>query len=468
MSLSRKIGNIGSILDSASTGTFMSKAASDAAFESISYSSLSGTPTVLDSANVTAIIDSAYVQARQTLGSVVLDSAAIISVIDSNYVQARTTTVSSGFVDYEYTATSGQTTFQDSDLNSNILSYTTDGIMVFYNGVLLRDSSDYTASDGSSVVLASGADSGSTVSISKWTIPSAGGGAAGIAWGGDRAIVFNDPYSTKVIDYFDITTTGNAASFGNYSSSAGRNVGLSDTTYGVCAGNYEIVDIEYITIATTGNTSDFGDLTIGRRNMSSVADGTYGIFSGGNGNNTDVIDYITVASPGNATDFGDLSAISYSGQGVNDATRGVISLGYNSSLNTFVNTIEYITMATPSNSTDFGDLTQGKCQGGGTGCDDGTYGIFVAGIDNSISSLNEIEYIIVQTTGNATDFGDLLSAISFCASTSNDTRGVINGGTSPNSNVIQYITMATPSNATDFGDLTVASSQIGATSGSPS
>ena len=122
MSLSRKIGNIGSILDSASTGTFMSKAASDAAFESISYSSLSGTPTTLDSANVTAIIDSAYVQARQTLGSSALDSAAITSIIDSNYVQARTTTVSSGFVDYEYTATSGQTTFQDSDLNSNILS----------------------------------------------------------------------------------------------------------------------------------------------------------------------------------------------------------------------------------------------------------------------------------------------------------------------------------------------------------
>jgi hypothetical protein len=40
----------------------------------------------LDSADVTSLIDSAYVQARQTLG---LDSASTISLIDSAYVQAR-------------------------------------------------------------------------------------------------------------------------------------------------------------------------------------------------------------------------------------------------------------------------------------------------------------------------------------------------------------------------------------------
>ena len=57
---------------------------------------------------------------------------------------------------FKYTATSNQTTFSGSDANSNTLAYVVGNFDVFLNGVLL-DASDFTASNGTSVVLASGA-----------------------------------------------------------------------------------------------------------------------------------------------------------------------------------------------------------------------------------------------------------------------------------------------------------------------
>ena len=57
---------------------------------------------------------------------------------------------------FKYTATSGQTTFSGSDANGNTLAYTSDNFDVFLNGVLL-DATDFTATSGTSVVLASAA-----------------------------------------------------------------------------------------------------------------------------------------------------------------------------------------------------------------------------------------------------------------------------------------------------------------------
>lgn len=65
---------------------------------------------------------------------------------------------------YEYTATSGQTTFSGSDDNAATLSYTADNLQVVMNGIVL-DPSDYTATNGTSVVLASGAAANDLVNI---------------------------------------------------------------------------------------------------------------------------------------------------------------------------------------------------------------------------------------------------------------------------------------------------------------
>jgi len=84
----------------------------------------------------------------------------------------------------------------------------------------------------------------------------------------------------------------------------------------------------------------------------------------------------------------------------------------------------------------------------------GDRGVFAGGYGAS----NVLDYIDITSTGNATDFGDLLAAQDWLSSTgvSNQTRLCWAGGNSPKSNVIQYVTVSTTGNATDFGDLTVA------------
>jgi hypothetical protein len=57
---------------------------------------------------------------------------------------------------YKYLATAGQTTFTGTDANTNVLAYTPGALDVFLNGVRL-DESDFTATNGTSVVLASAA-----------------------------------------------------------------------------------------------------------------------------------------------------------------------------------------------------------------------------------------------------------------------------------------------------------------------
>ena len=60
-----------------------------------------------------------------------------------------------GMTEYEYTATSNQTTFTGSDSNSATLLYEAGSIMVFLNGVLQDDGVDYNATNGTSVVFTS-------------------------------------------------------------------------------------------------------------------------------------------------------------------------------------------------------------------------------------------------------------------------------------------------------------------------
>jgi hemin uptake protein HemP len=79
--------------------------------------------------------------------------------------------VSSSFTVYEYTATANQTTFSGSDGNSNTLAYDTDTppkILVYLNGVLLDFTTDYTASNGTSVVLTSAAVANDLVQIAAY------------------------------------------------------------------------------------------------------------------------------------------------------------------------------------------------------------------------------------------------------------------------------------------------------------
>ena len=120
------------------------------------------------------------------------------------------------------------------------------------------------------------------------------------------------------------------------------------------------------------------------------------------------------------------------------------------------NVIDYVTMETTGNATDFGNLTVAGEAPNGSGSS--TRGFYSG---RQASASNVIDYVTFMSTGNATDFGNLAATTSqHAAVNASDTRGIMAGGyggsPAANLNVIQFITIASTGNTTDFGDLTAA------------
>lgn len=85
-------------------------------------------------------------------------------------VWAKTSSASQAIlVTYEYVATAGQATFSGNDANGVSLAYTAGSILVTLNGVKLRPGNDYTASNGTSIVLLSAASAGDELVIDAFT-----------------------------------------------------------------------------------------------------------------------------------------------------------------------------------------------------------------------------------------------------------------------------------------------------------
>ena len=67
------------------------------------------------------------------------------------------------------------------------------------------------------------------------------------------------------------------------------------------------------------------------------------------------------------------------------------------------------------------------------------------------SVVNTIDFVQIESAGNATDFGDLISARANMAGTASHVRGVLLGGEEPAaSDIMDYITIATIGDATDY------------------
>tara|TARA_X000001382_G_scaffold53653_2_gene36591 strand:- start:11025 stop:12140 length:1116 start_codon:yes stop_codon:yes gene_type:complete len=238
----------------------------------------------------------------------------------------------------------------------------------------------------------------------------------------------------------------------------------------VAGGSNSSVDIRQFTIPTASNATDFGDLTINRQRAGGCSSGSRGLFISGEDSSNQAIqsiDYVTIATAGNAADFGDLLAAIFSPAACASTVRGVAAGGTTSG-GQKSDVIQYVTIATTGNATDFGDLTVALNQF--YGCSNGSRGVFCGGNDGvgSDYASNVMQYITIDTAGNATDFGDLLSDLRDTSACSNDTRAVIAGGfyDGSHSNVIQYITVASTGNATDFGDLLSANSVMAAVANS--
>jgi len=477
MSKQRILGDLAHNLDSSAVGSFLAKSSAGGDFQSVDYSSITGTPSVvLDSSLTSQLIDSSYIQLRETPSTSGIDSATALNLIDSSYLNNINGT-NTGFVDFYYNATAGQTIF-DSDLRGRNLSYEEGGVMVYLNGVMLAPS-QYTATDGTTVVLDSGASLSDEITVVKFGLGSSGGGgSAGNAWSGDRGLIMGGRsaqpsggyyYSVNPITYIDITTPGNATDFGDLGARRETGDACSNKTRGIWGGGKEDASrlnvIEYVTISTPGNTTDFGDLRETITGPASSSDGTVGIWAAGYSSGgypaawKKHIDTVTMDTTGNATDFGDLINLGGGTQlasSFGDATRGIITGGSSIAASGDVN-MQYITFATPGNGTDFGDQTVGGWGGGS--CSDATRGVTAGGNGASFNYSNTIDYVTIQTTGNATDFGDLTTGANPMAASANATIGTFAlGRVTGNSyvNTIDYITIQTPGNSTDFGDNTAA------------
>ena len=195
-----------------------------------------------------------------------------------------------------------------------------------------------------------------------------------------------------------------------------------------------------------------------------------GNLSGGSNAHSVTIDYVTIATPGNATDFGDLIRNGENvTSSVSNGSRGIWAGGSwrDSANNTaYNNEIQYVTIANTGNATDFGDLSGTRFNMGAASS--GVRGLFAGGHFGGWTQVNTIEYITIATTGNGTDFGDMTQAPQRPQGCSNGTRGVFAGGAINSGNTevdtIEYVTIANTGNAIDFGDLTRASSSHGACS----
>ena len=301
-----------------------------------------------------------------------------------------------------------------------------------------------------------------------WNINSASvneqtNGARSLWAGGNTPTYFNN------IQFIQITTTGNAADFGDLTRVGNQINGVSSRIRAVYGAGYQGsgtgVDnvIDFVNIVSKGDATNFGDLTTLRSGVQPVQNSTRGIFVGGMDhpaqNSQQTIDYVTISTTGDAVDFGDMDTNIRNGSSACSPTRGIVSRG-----NPSTNIMQYLTISTLGDMSDFGDATTADTAAVGTSSN-AIRGInFTASYSPNTDDV--IDYITIATLGNALDFGDLnhisMNGAAVCASTTRAIAGGgFDGGIQPELDYVQIMTLG---NAKDFGDLAEARSQPGAVS----
>jgi len=241
---------------------------------------------------------------------------------------------------------------------------------------------------------------------------------------------------------------------------------------GVVSGSNSNV-IDYKTISSTGAMSDFGDLSTAVTAFTACSNGTRGLFLGGYDSGGEGyfnrIEYITVGSTGDVTDAGDLTQGKLDITSSSNGTRALVWAGADTSGSyTELDEIDYVTIDSTSNASDFGDISTGAIESQGGAINDATYGLRYQGTLGSTNwdvMVKYIDYVTISTTGNTSDFGDMtVEVISGLGGCSNTTRGVSWGGrtgASTDTNIIGYVTIASAGDASDFGDVTIQAQNNG-------
>ena len=281
--------------------------------------------------------------------------------------------------------------------------------------------------------------------------------------GGTRGMQFGGNAPSYTNNFFNISTTGNAASFGSFASNRYFCSAVASRTRAVVdSGESNMTNREFFTIASGGGGTSFGSC-YNHRSATAFSSATRGVFGGGNDFSTyglNTIEYVTISTEGAGIDYGDLSLKASGGDGFSDQTRGVFCGQYNP----YTATSHYLTITSGGTTATFGDLTQHtRFQGA---CSNGVRGVNGGGsTQTSPNRTNAIDICTIQTLGDFTDFGDLTSIRSILSAASSPTRAVFFGGETPSKvNTMDYVQFASEGNAIDFGDLTGSYYTSGGTS----
>ena len=99
--------------------------------------------------------------------------------------------------------------------------------------------------------------------------------------------------------------------------------------------------------------------------------------------------------------------------------RAVFGGGYGaSSPYPELNVLDMVNITTTGNASDFGDMTVARTQMGSNLPGNATRVAIAGGKNTSGTWLTTIDYVVVGTTGNASDFGNLATAVTFYSGTS--------------------------------------------------
>jgi hypothetical protein len=216
-------------------------------------------------------------------------------------------------------------------------------------------------------------------------------------------------------------------------------------------------NIEYIELTTFGNGASYGNLTISKRATAASGGRVYGLNisgysdSNGNTNRTDRITFLTLGAVSSFLDVG----FGYSGMATGNQLYGFTGGAWQAG--TAINRLAYSTSGTY---TFIGNLVRGRSEP--CAASSPTRGVWIGGGDFSnytYPSYSNMDYINFSTTGNATTFGTLSESRKSMQAGSSATRMLYSGGwhrIHPNNfkrSDIQYLTFSTTGNGSSFGNM---------------
>ena len=141
------------------------------------------------------------------------------------------------------------------------------------------------------------------------------------------------------------------------------------------------------------------------------------------------IQYRTIQSSADTADFGNLVVARKVGSGATSNIARVIMHDGQTESSYSGGVMDYITVGSTGNATDFGDIIGDSDGAGGAAMSNGTLAFMGVGFEASGTYRDpDLSYVTIASTGNSTDAGDDAAGRNYVSSTSGDTRGLIWNG----------------------------------------